>query len=195
MHANLIVSGIFALAAVTSVGASPAPAATPAPVVRAVDLDERGWDLTSLFKSLYSDVGGYVTSEAGNVYTVISEKGHSAFTLATGAGGVVTSVAGSVFTVATGAAGSVFEEVTSEGGHVYTIVTSEGGKGFTLAASGAGVVTTFAGSVYTAATGSLPTNSGAAYALRAGTGYFSGPVLVSLVAVLTGVITGARLIY
>jgi len=45
---------------------------------------------------------------------------------------------------------------TGEGGHVYTIVTSEGGKGFTLAASGAGVVTTFAGSVYTAATGSLP---------------------------------------
>jgi len=66
-----------------------------------------------LVKSLYSDVGGYVTSEAGHVYTVISEKGKSAFTLATGAGGVVTSVAGSVFTVATGAAGSVFEKVTS----------------------------------------------------------------------------------
>jgi len=182
------------LAAVTS--ASPAPAVTPAPVVRAVGPDERGWDdLTSLFKSLYSDVGGYVTSEAGHVYTVISEKGRSAFTLATGAGGVVTSIAGSVFTVATGAAGSVFEKVTSEGGHVYTIVTSEGGKAFTLATSGAGVVTTFGGSVFTAATGSLPTNTGAAYALRAGTSYFSGPVLVSLVAVLTGVTTGARLIF
>lgn len=54
-----------------------------------------------------------MTSEGGSLYTVLSEKGHDAFTLATGAGGVVTSVAGSVFTVATGAVGSVFEEVTS----------------------------------------------------------------------------------
>jgi len=45
---------------------------------------------------------------------------------------------------------------TGEGGHVYTIVTSEGGDAFTLATSGAGVVTTFGGSVFTAATGSLP---------------------------------------
>lgn len=47
------------------------------------------------------------------MYTVLSEDGHDAFTLATGAGGVVTSVAGSVFTVATAAAGSIFTEVTS----------------------------------------------------------------------------------
>jgi len=40
MHANFIVSALFALAAVAS--ASPAPTVTPAPVVRAADLDERG---------------------------------------------------------------------------------------------------------------------------------------------------------
>ena len=45
--------------------------------------------------------------------------------------------------------------VTAEAGVLETIVTSAGGEAITLATSGAGVLTTFAGSVYTAATGNL----------------------------------------
>lgn len=177
----------------TGVFAVPNPEITPAPVARG-EKRQLG-DLTSFLGSVFSDVEGYVTSEGGHLYTVLSEDGHSAFTLATGAGGVVTSVAGSVFTVATAAAGSIYEEVTSIGASEFTIITSDGGKAFTLAESGAGVVTTVAGSIFTAATGAIPTKSGAANVLRLGSaGYLSGPVVVALVAVFTGVLAGARLI-
>jgi len=197
MHARYALSGLLAFAAATLVSAAPNPAPTVPPNARALEY-ERGipglGDLTSVFGSLFSDVGGFVTSEGGHVFTVLSEDGHDAFTLASGAGGVVTSVGGSVFTVATAAAGSIFTDVTSFGGKAYTVVTDKGGDAITLAESGAGFVTTVAGSVYTAATGGIPTNSGAANALRVGSGYFSGPVLVSLIAVLTGVVAGARII-
>jgi len=79
---------------------------------------------------------------------------------------------------------------------LYTVLSEKGHDAFTIATGAGGVVTSVGGSVFTAATGSIPTttSSSAAYALHAGTGYLSGPALVSLVAVLTGVITGARLI-
>jgi len=98
--------------------------------------------------------------------------------------------------VASGDVTSIYEHVTSIGGHAYTVVSSDGGKAFTIATSDAGVVTSVGNSVFTAATGSLPTSSkGAAYALRVGAGgYLSGPVTVALVAVFTGALAGARLI-
>ncbi|KAF8316055.1 hypothetical protein DL93DRAFT_787256 [Clavulina sp. PMI_390] len=152
--------------------------------------------LTSLFGSLFSDVGGYVTSEGGHLFTVLSEDGHDAFTLATGAGGVVTSVAGSIFTVATEAAGSIFTEATSIAGHEYTVISEDGHKAFTLATDAAGVVTSVGGSVYTAATGSLPTGTGnSAAGLRPSMAMVSGPVLVSLVTVVSGVFAGASILF
>ena len=103
------------------------------------------------------------------MYTVLSEKGHDAFTIATGAGGVVTSVGGSVFTAATGSI-------------PYVIVS-------TISRRAVEKLIDIVWNIFR-----TTTSSSAAYALHAGTGYLSGPALVSLVAVLTGVITGARLI-
>jgi hypothetical protein len=45
------------------------------------------------------------------------------------------------------------DNVVAIGDSVFTEVTSVGGEAITLAGSGVGVVTTFAGSVYTVATG------------------------------------------
>ena len=104
------------------------------------------------------------------MYTVLSEKGHDAFTIATGAGGVVTSVGGSVFTAATGSIPYVIVSTISRRRAVEKLID-------------------IVWNIFR-----TTTSSSAAYALHAGTGYLSGPALVSLVAVLTGVITGARLI-
>ncbi|KAI0800688.1 hypothetical protein C8Q74DRAFT_1364382 [Fomes fomentarius] len=91
---------------------------------------------------------------------------------------------------------SIFSDVKtvveSVGGEAKTIVTAAGGEAITLAADGAGVVTSFAGSVYTAATGEATSLKGIGNAaLGMNALYVSTPLVGGLLTVLASIVAGA----
>ncbi|KAG8938350.1 hypothetical protein FRC04_009022 [Tulasnella sp. 424] len=172
------------------VNASPAPTPAPAPV-----------DLGSIVDS--------ATAFGGHAYSVITSEGGRAITLASDGAGVVTSFAGSIYTVATAdvasAATNFATHVTSDhellfteiGGHAYTVITDgAAGDAFTLATGAAGDVTSIGGSLYTVATGSIPTGTANAGYINSPASIFPGtPVLASLLTMAGGVLVGAYVVF
>ncbi|KAG8966832.1 hypothetical protein FRC05_002395 [Tulasnella sp. 425] len=202
------------------VNASPAPTPAPAPVDLGSIVDSATgavatgfYDFTSAVyspPSLVCRVFYYISvSFGGHAYSVITSEGGRAITLASDGAGVVTSFAGSIYTVATAdvasAATNFATHVTSDhellfteiGGHAYTVITDgAAGDAFTLATGAAGDVTSIGGSLYTVATGSIPTGTANAGYINSPASIFPGtPVLASLLTMAGGVLVGAYVVF